>query len=234
MASHHQPGLLKPLGVPAGTFPRSPGWGEPEHPCPHVTEGSVRGAECGKTFQHRDHTECIMSEMKQPHWLIPIILSALLALLLTWLGVNDWRLPWIASPPAPDRAAPSSSTEAPSGLTSPVRVAETGDGGGIDIRWTEVDDPELRGYSVYVTAVRPVKYEYSVPRYRGDSELIERHYPVDYLNELLAEANDSRRVEPGQLWYVCVQGMRETPLNVPIDPYIIPGTKACSEEFTLP
>lgn len=27
----------------------------------------------------------------QPHWLIPVILGAVLALVLTWFGVNDWR-----------------------------------------------------------------------------------------------------------------------------------------------
>lgn len=175
-----------------------------------------------------------MTESREPHWLVVLVLGVIVALPVTWLGINDWRFPWVAAPTATESIATGSPERASSGgLTSPINVSKL-DSGGIDIRWTEVDDPELHGYSVYVTAVRPVQYEYSVPRYDGDSDVLERHYPVDYLNELLADANDSRRVEPGQLWYVCVQGMKDTPLNVPIDSYIIPGTKSCSEEFVLP
>ena len=167
----------------------------------------------------------------EPHWLVLLFLGSLIALLLTWLGLNDWRFPFVQ--PSAAVPTPSPTTKTQSGLTAPVNVTKLS-GGGIDIRWSVVDNPELRGYSVYVTAVRPVRYEYSVPRYGGDSDVTERHYPVEYLNELLVASEDSRRVQPGQAWYVCIQGMKETPLNVPIDPYIIPGTKACSDEFTLP
>ncbi len=97
-----------------------------------------------------------------------------------------------------------------------------------------MDDPELHGYSIYVSAVRPVQYEYSVPRYAGDPEVIERLYPAEYLNGLLIDAGDPRRIEPGQVWNICIQGMKDTPLNTPIDDYIIPGTKGCSEDFSLP
>lgn len=31
----------------------------------------------------------------QPHWLVPIMVSAVLALIVAWLGVNDWRFPWV-------------------------------------------------------------------------------------------------------------------------------------------
>lgn len=172
-----------------------------------------------------------MAEPRQPHWVVVLILGALLALLLTWLGLNDWRFPFVTT--APSSSSPASSTTHSAGLTGPIQITKMS-GGAVDIRWSVVANPELRGYDVTVTAVRPVKYEYGVPRYAGDSDVTERHYPAEYLNKALAEAKDPRRVESGQVWYVCVQGMRETPLNVPIDPYIIPGTKACSDEFATP
>ncbi|WP_136314197.1 hypothetical protein [Actinomyces procaprae] len=105
---------------------------------------------------------------------------------------------------------------------------------GVDIRWSIVDDPEVHGYDLTVVAVKPVKYAYSIPRYSGDREVTERHYPVDYLNQLLEDDERTERVEDGQLWHICVQAMKEQPLNTPIDEYVIPGTRACSNDFTLP
>ncbi len=172
-----------------------------------------------------------MADQRQPHWLVPVLVAAVLALLITWLGLNDWRFPFLQSNNASETTTPSSRQS--QGLTAPIQVTKVGRIG-IDIRWSAVNNPSLHGYDVYVTAVRPIQYEYEVPRYQGDSDVTERHYPIDYLNKLLVEANDARRVQAGQVWYVCVRGMKETPLNVPIDPYIIPGTKACSDEFTLP
>ncbi|MBF6180071.1 hypothetical protein [Nocardia otitidiscaviarum] len=125
-------------------------------------------------------------------------------------------------------------SSAPSGSTAPVRVSISAGGDAVDVTWSVVRRPDLHHYSVYVTAVRPIAYEYGVPRYDGDRDVTERIYPKEYLDGLLADDGDARRVEPGQRWHVCVQGMRETPLNVPIDEYIIPGTRACSEDFTLP
>lgn len=168
-----------------------------------------------------------MTEPKQPHWLIVAVVGAVIALPFTWLGLNDWRVPGLQPTPRPTLISGGS------GLTAPIRITKL-NSGGIDIAWSVVDNPELHGYDIYVTAVRPVQYEYSVPRYAGDRDVIERHYPAEYLNEALTEVNDSRPVEDGQVWYVCVQGMKDTPLNTPIDQYIIPGTKACSDEFTLP
>jgi hypothetical protein len=31
---------------------------------------------------------------RQPHWLVPVVVSAVVALLIAWLGLNDWRLPF--------------------------------------------------------------------------------------------------------------------------------------------
>lgn len=171
-----------------------------------------------------------MAEARQPHWLIVAIVGAIVALPFTWLGFNDWRFPGI-QPESEEVLQPES--EQVLGKTAPIRITKL-DSGGIDITWSMVDDPDLHGYFVDVTAVRPVQFEYSVPRYSGDSDVFERHYPAEYLNEILSESGDTRRVENGQVWYVCVQGMKDIPLNTPIDDYIIPGTKACSEEFVLP
>jgi hypothetical protein len=166
--------------------------------------------------------------------MVPVLVGTVIALALGWLGLNDWRFPWVNGekrPGQPKTSAQGSKT-ADDGAAAPVRVALHRDGG-VDVRWSVVKDPELHGYSLYVQAVRPLEYEYSVPRYAGDSDVTERLYPGRYLNKLLAEAADPRRVKPGQVWNVCVQGMEETPPNTPIDDYILPGTKACSEDFRL-
>lgn len=172
-----------------------------------------------------------MKSRPQPHWLVPVVVGLILALLAGWLGLNDWRFPF--SRHTSDATPSEAVSRGPVGLAGPVHVTKLS-GQGIDVSWTIVDNAELHGYAVYVTAVRPVQYTYGAPRYAGDSDVTERMYPVEYLNGLLADAHDERRVQQGQVWYVCVQAMKETPLNVPIDPYIIPGTKACSDEFVLP
>lgn len=163
-------------------------------------------------------------EQRQPHWVIPVAVGTILALAVSWFGLNDWRAPWVGASPDSRNSQLS---------VSPVNVALLEDGA-VDVSWSPSNAPELHGYIVYVTAVRPISYEYAVPRYDGDPEVSERIYPKDYLDSLLAEAGEPERVAAGQVWNVCVQGMKETPLNVPIDEYIIPGTRACSDDFTLP
>lgn len=37
-----------------------------------------------------------MSESRQPHWAVPVVAGALVALLIAWLGLNDWRFPFVA------------------------------------------------------------------------------------------------------------------------------------------
>lgn len=137
-----------------------------------------------------------------------------------------------SGPPNP-QSSPSSVADAPrGGAVAPVLIKLL-DGGAADVTWSAVNDPELRGYAVHVTAVRPVEYEFAVPRYGGDPDVTERIYPAQYLNKILGEVADPRTVKAGQVWHVCVQGMKDAPLNTPIDDYIIAGTKACSDDFEL-
>ena len=175
--------------------------------------------------------------------MVPVLVGALLAAVISWLGLNDWRFPWVhhRSTSSQDSRGDNGSAGGESGsghgtdggLTAPVRITKVGDGG-VDVNWSVVHNKNLHGYDLYVTAVRPVEYEYGVPRYRGDRDVTQRIYPQNYLNKALKEAADPRRVKAGQVWHVCVEGMKDMPLNVPIDKYIIPGTKACSPDFTLP
>ncbi|MFT7024058.1 MAG: hypothetical protein ACJA07_003162 [Rhodococcus sp. (in: high G+C Gram-positive bacteria)] len=166
---------------------------------------------------------------RQPHWLVVTVVGLVAGLAITWLGVNDWRVPWVRAEAAPTTGP---QPESIGGSTEPVRIDLLADGG-VDVGWEIVDDPELHGYALYFTAVRPIEYTYSVPRYSGDPDVTERLYPARYLDGLLVESDDPRRVQSDQVWHVCVQGMKETPLNTPIDDYIIPGTRACSQDFAL-
>lgn len=167
---------------------------------------------------------------REPHWVVLLIVATGVGLLITWFGINDWRIPGFesASPPG----SSDKSTQA-HGETAPVIVTSTGDGG-IDVNWTAVDDQQLHEYMVTVTAVRPVTYEFAAPHFDGERETYTRLHPADYLNEALAEEGDERRVKDGQVWYVCVQGLREAPMNEDLVPYMITGTRACSADFTLP
>ena len=38
-----------------------------------------------------------MAEQRQPHWMVPVLVALVLALLVTWLGLNDWRFPFVTS-----------------------------------------------------------------------------------------------------------------------------------------
>lgn len=51
-----------------------------------------------------------MAERREPHWVILLILGAVIGLPLTWVGVNDWRAPWLRQPATP--SATSSTTGA--------------------------------------------------------------------------------------------------------------------------
>ncbi|WP_161924890.1 hypothetical protein [Actinomyces sp. 432] len=160
---------------------------------------------------------------------IGFILPILISVLLTWLGVNDFRLFQHTPPPS----ISSTSTHLIGGATAPVEVTIL-EGNSIDISWTVVEDPDVYSYDVTVVAVHPLRYTYSIPRYSGDRDVNERHYPVDYLSQILEDEGRAERIEDGQVWHICVQAMKKQPLNTPIDEYIIPGTKACSNDFTMP
>ncbi|MCX2746268.1 hypothetical protein OOZ51_00375 [Arthrobacter sp. MI7-26] len=106
--------------------------------------------------------------------------------------------------------------------------------GGVDVTWSGLSDPALNYYAVDVTAVSPVNYTYGVPYYPGSVDTLSRIYPVTYFNKLLADEHRTERAAKGQIWHVCVTGMRQTPNGVDITPYIIKGSKSCSDDFELP
>lgn len=79
------------------------------------------------------------SDPKEPHWFLLILVAALLSLVLTWLGVNDWRplneltptappsssaLPSAPSPPAPSMA-PTSASKSATPTASTTRPRQT-------------------------------------------------------------------------------------------------------------
>jgi hypothetical protein len=49
---------------------------------------------------------------RQPHWFFTLAVSALVALLITWLGLNDWRFPFAIQPGAA-AASPKTSAACP-------------------------------------------------------------------------------------------------------------------------
>lgn len=151
-----------------------------------------------------------------------MIISVFAGLLVTWLGPNDWRFPWIANPEGPKAQS-----------TSPVNAMILEDGG-VDLSWTAVDDDLLDHYSVIVTAVAPISYSYGVPFYPGVAPTNERIYPERELNENLEAEGRMERVAPGQTWHVCVTGMMATPNGVDVAPYTLAETQACSDDFILP
>ncbi|QLQ14421.1 MAG: YncE family protein [Micropruina sp.] len=77
-----------------------------------------------------------MRDRRQPHWFVVIVISLVLGLLVTWVGANDWRFPWVektsmdtfATPlaPSPGRTTVSirpSETDGDRGATEPHVVA---------------------------------------------------------------------------------------------------------------
>jgi hypothetical protein len=46
----------------------------------------------------------------QPHWMVPVVVGLLLALAVTWLGLNDWRISGDSSQSGPH---PPTATEGP-------------------------------------------------------------------------------------------------------------------------
>lgn len=65
-----------------------------------------------------------MAEQRQPHWLVPVVVSLLLASVVTWLGLNDWRLPGVNNPNAPSGPAESSPAASPSPPRSTRQLTE--------------------------------------------------------------------------------------------------------------
>jgi hypothetical protein len=162
------------------------------------------------------------SKRKDPHWAVLLVLGLAAGLLLTWLGLNDWRFPWVPG-----------QTQSASQSTSPV-VAEVLDGGAVDLSWTAVDDDRLDHYSIVVVAVSPISYSYGVPFFEGIAPTNERVYPESELNSNLEAEGRSERVTPGQKWHVCVTAMMAAPEGESVAPYTLADTQSCSDDFVVP
>lgn len=162
------------------------------------------------------------SQKREPHWLVILILGVVMSLVVGWLGLNDWRFPWVQEPVTSSGRS-----------TAPVE-ADVLDDGGVDLRWSAVDDDRIDHYDVVVTAVAPISYSYAVPFYPGIAETNDRVYPERELTKNLAGEGRTDRVAAGQLWHVCVTAMMAAPDGVDVAPYTLAGTRSCSRDFTLP
>lgn len=171
---------------------------------------------------------------------IATILSALIALITFLFGdFASIRRDAVGQPasmsPVPSEDAsdqPSDSSAAPGDSVGPVTVS-TGYGGSIDISWIAISDKTLNSYVVYVYAISPIEYTFSVPFQVGDKTTTRKVYPEIILNRYLSESGQLESVDTEQLWHVCVHGLREAPEGVDIRPYVIDGSESCSDSFML-
>lgn len=170
------------------------------------------------------------------------LVGVIVALLIAWWGVNDFRLPGAYRPPTEGTGGQSSAPVAsasPSGQvlsgSSPVRVTWLGSGEALEVSWEAIEDPELESYSLNVYGLSPEQTWYNVG-YREDTRLATTRviYPLAETRVRYEETDKQSNVGPGETWRVCVHGMRKTPGGVDITPYIIEGSRRCSDEFTIP
>ncbi len=166
-----------------------------------------------------------------------ILLAAagvLVALVLAWSGINDWRLPFAAPPtaePAPEQAAGRMLA-----ADSPVRVRWIGAADALEVTWSAMDHPDLAWYSVDVHGVSPVQTWYNAG-YRPGEELVTQTtvYPATETNEYYAQWGRAERVDGGnEVWRICVTGMKPVPADADVDEFAIDGAEICSDLFTLP
>lgn len=54
-----------------------------------------------------------MAERREPHWLVPVVVALALALLVAWLGLNDWRFPFVNSQSSESVATGQTPSEEP-------------------------------------------------------------------------------------------------------------------------
>jgi len=118
---------------------------------------------------------------------------------------------------------------------SPVRVLWTGSGDAIEAVWSAEEYPELHSYSVDVYGLAPLETWYNVG-YRFGQELrtTATTNPLSETNEKFADEGSAQRVDFQQTWRVCVTAMREVPGGASVEPYIIEGSRRCSDIFTIP
>lgn len=194
----------------------------------------------------RDTRDVSSAPQRQPWYNHPwtlFVAGLATTLLLGWWGVNDWRLPGAYRPTESSRATESPQSSNPisspqrrvlSG-SSPVRVTWLGQGEALEVSWDSIDDEDLHSYSLDVYGLSPEQTWYNAG-YREDTRLATTRviYPLAETRVRYEETDKQTDVGPGETWRVCVHGMRETPGGVDISPFIIEGSKRCSDEFTVP
>lgn len=170
--------------------------------------------------------------------MVPVLVGASVALILGYLGVSDVRAPWtskdavgptvgVSQPPGDVGDA---STYPPRGALAPVLVKSIGNEG-VSVSWVGSSNPELDNYTVDLYAVSPVDAGWNIAIQEASSGVSRNVYPW---TEFDSQPWHKDRPPADEVWRVCVTAMKKTPLYVDVTPYIIKGSKACSEDFQVP
>lgn len=158
-------------------------------------------------------------------WVVLFVCCISAAGFLTYLQVSQGALPNSSSASPGKMLSPD----------SPVKVRWFGQGDTIEVSWDVMDYPDLEHYSVDVYGLTPVQIDYNVGYRRGDElRTSDTANPIAEANEWLKQDGRSEQVTNDETWRVCVIGMKDTPGGVDISPYIIKGSKRCSDPFTIP
>lgn len=190
----------------------------------------------------------LWNRLRELHPLTLLFFAALVALVVAWLGLNDWRLPGAYRPPHTDTEAVSTTDTTTTGPapsrtvaarvlsgSSPVRVTWLGQGEALKVTWNDMSYPDLDSYSVDVYGLAPEQTWYNVG-YREDTKLASTRtiHPLAETRVRYAETDKPTNVGPDETWRICVTGMRSVPAGAAVEPYEIDGSKKCSDPFVVP
>lgn len=190
----------------------------------------------------------LWNRLRDLHPLALLLLAAIVGLMITWLGLNDWRLSG-AYRPSQTSTLVGMTTETttggpgPSGSeaarvlsgSSPVKVTWLGQGEALKVTWGDMSYPDLDHYSVDVYGVAPEQTWYNVG-YREDTKLASTRtiHPLAETRVRYAETDKPTAVGPDETWRICATGMRRVPAGAAVSPYEIDGSKKCSDPFVVP
>lgn len=169
------------------------------------------------------------------HWKVvalTVLTAVVIPVSLEWSGTMDLR-PFGRGVDRPDPNAPASGKVL--SAKSPVVVRWTGQGDTIEFSWAAMTYPGLDHYVARVEALAPIEDWYD-PGYRSGEELrlSDVTNPISHVNAGYAEDGKTERVDYNQTWQVCVTAMKKTPGGVDVTPYIIAGSRRCSDVFVIP